>query len=58
MVIVLSIGIGVVAVGTTLLFFMFRAFGEAHRGGHRHIVLMAALIAFVFLCIGAILYFT
>jgi hypothetical protein len=58
MAIVISVGAVIVAGGTALLFLVFRAFGGAHHGERKPIVLMAVLITFVGICIAAILYFT
>jgi hypothetical protein len=58
MAIVMGVGAAIAAVGTLLLFLMFRAFGEARQNARKPIVLMAILITFVALSIGAILYFT
>lgn len=48
--IVLAVGLGIAAVGTIVLFFVFRAFGEKGAGGSSHVGLIGALIAFVFIC--------
>ena len=58
MAIVMGVGAGIAAIGTLLLFLMFRAFGEARQNARKPIVLMVVLISFVALSIGAILYFT
>jgi hypothetical protein len=58
MAIVMGVGAAIAAVGTLLLFLMFRAFGEARQNARKPIVLMVILITFVALSIGAILYFT
>jgi hypothetical protein len=58
MAIVISIGLGIMAIGSTLVYLVLRAFGESHRGGKRHFVLLGVLLAFIFLSIAAILYFT
>lgn len=42
------------AVGGTVLFFVFRMFGEHGAGKGRHVGLMVALIAFIFLCCGVL----
>lgn len=48
--IVLAAGFAVTGIGTLVLFFVFRAFGGAKPWGTMHKSLMAALIAFIFLC--------
>jgi hypothetical protein len=48
--IVLVAGLAVIGIGTVALFFVFRAFGAAKPWGTWHKGLMAALIAFIFLC--------
>jgi len=50
LILVLIIGSIVVAIGTLILFFIFRAYGEAKAGGTSHNTLIAALIVFIFLC--------
>jgi hypothetical protein len=50
MILVLSVGGVMAAVGATALFFLFRMFGQRDAGKGRHIGLMAALIVFIFLC--------
>jgi len=50
LIIVLIAGSLIAGVGTLLLFFAFRAFGGAKAGRTSHLVLIAALVAFVFAC--------
>jgi hypothetical protein len=47
---VLVIGILIAAIGVTILFLAFRAFGTADAGKTRHLKLMAALLVFVLIC--------
>jgi hypothetical protein len=54
MVLVLSVGGIIAVIGATALFFVFRMFGERNAGKGRHIGLMVALIAFIFLCCGVL----
>lgn len=50
LILVLVVGSIVMAIGTITLVVIFRRFGEAKAGGGSHKTLIAALIAFVFLC--------
>jgi hypothetical protein len=50
LIIVLVAGSIVMAIGTITLVVIFRRFGEAKAGGASHKTLIAALVAFVFLC--------
>ena len=43
-------GGAVVLVGTAALYVIFRTFGGKQAGSQRHFALMAALVAFLFLC--------
>ena len=47
---VLAVGGLIAGIGTVLLFFAFRAFGGPKAGRAPHLVLIAALVAFVFGC--------
>ena len=49
MFIVLPAGLAIFGIGATLLFFMFRTFGDP-AAGKRRAVLMATLVTFVFAC--------
>jgi hypothetical protein len=53
--VVLAAGSIAVAIGATLLFLIFRAYGGAKAGGTTQNVLIAALIAFIFLCCAGLL---
>ena len=46
----LSIGLVIAGIGVSILVLAFRAFGTADSGKKRHLKLMAALLAFVFMC--------
>jgi hypothetical protein len=50
LIVVLVVGSIVVAIGTLTLYVIFRRFGEKKAGGTSHNVLIAVLIAFIFLC--------
>jgi nitrate/nitrite transporter NarK len=50
MVQVLAVGGIIAAIGATALFFLFRMFGQQGAGKGRHIGLMLALLAFIFVC--------
>lgn len=50
----LLIGGSIAAVGTLVLFFAFRAFGDA-KARARPVALIAGLVVFVFLCCVALL---
>jgi len=50
LIVVLIAGSVIMAIGATTLFVIFRKFGEANAGGQSHTTLIAALIAFIFLC--------
>lgn len=50
LIVVLVVGSVVMAIGTVTLFVVFRRFGETKAGGASHKTLIAALIAFIFLC--------
>ena len=50
LILVLLGGSIVIAIGTVTLFIVFRKFGEANAGGRSHKTLIAALLAFIFLC--------
>jgi hypothetical protein len=50
LIIVLIVGSMIVAIGTTGLFLVFRRYGEQQAGGRSHKTLIAALLAFIFLC--------
>ncbi|HEX6642387.1 MAG TPA: hypothetical protein VF215_14805 [Thermoanaerobaculia bacterium] len=50
LIIVVIVGSMIVAIGTTGLFLVFRRFGEPQAGGRSHTTLIAALVAFIFLC--------
>lgn len=54
---VVIVGSLIAVVGTLVLYFAFRAFGGPKPGGQRHAGLIAALLAFVFLCSAALFYF-
>jgi hypothetical protein len=45
---VLIVGSVVIGIGATALFFVFRRFGKTGAGGQRHVLFIAALLAFVF----------
>lgn len=55
MALVIGIGTVVIAIAGTLLYFVFRSFEDPH-GSKRRYVLFGGLLAFIFLCCGA-LYF-
>ena len=48
-------GLAIFGAGGTLLFFSFRAFGTARRGDIKHIVLLAATLAFILIVCVALL---
>jgi hypothetical protein len=50
LIVVLVVGSIIMAIGTVALFVVFRRFGEANAGGTSHKALIAALLAFIFLC--------
>jgi hypothetical protein len=50
LILVLIAGSIIVTIGTVTLFVIFRTYGEKKAGGTSHNVLIAVLIAFVFLC--------
>lgn len=50
LILVLVVGSIIMAIGTITLVVIFRKYGEANAGGASHKTLIAALIAFVFLC--------
>ena len=50
LIVVLVVGSIVMAIGATTLYVIFRKFGEPNAGGQSHTTLIAALIAFIFLC--------
>ena len=43
------------AVGVTVLFLAFRAFGPKHASGAKPIVLLGGLVIFIFACCAALL---
>jgi uncharacterized membrane protein YidH (DUF202 family) len=53
--IVLIAGGSIMAVATLVLFFAFRAFGGMKTGRKLHLILIAALVVFVFACCLALL---
>lgn len=52
---VVMAGLVIFGIGGTLLFFSFRAFGAARRGDIKHIVLLAAALAFILIVCVALL---
>lgn len=50
LVIVMIVGSMIIAIGTTVLFIVFRKFGEAKAGETSHKQIFIALLAFIFLC--------
>jgi hypothetical protein len=48
--VVLIAGSVVMGIGTVTLYIVFRSYGDAKAGGRSHKTLIAALIAFIFLC--------
>jgi cbb3-type cytochrome oxidase subunit 3 len=50
LIIVVIVGSMIVAIGTAGLFLVFRKYGEPQAGGGSHKTLIAALLAFIFLC--------
>ena len=56
MIIVMVIGLAVVAIGATILLLAFRTYGE-ERTGAKRLGLVAGLLAFVFICCGALYFF-
>lgn len=50
LILVVIVGSMIIAVGTAVLFVVFRKFGEPKAGGTSHKTLIAALLAFIFLC--------
>jgi hypothetical protein len=50
LILVLIGGSTIVGIGTLTLFVIFRAYGEKKAGATSHNVLIAVLIAFIFLC--------
>jgi hypothetical protein len=58
LIVVLVAGTIIVAIGTTTLYLIFRAYGGAKAGGTAHKILIAALIVFLFLCCMGLLAFS
>ena len=54
LILVLVIGTIVMAIATTTLVIIFRAYGGAKAGGTKQNVFIAALLTFVFLCCAAL----
>ncbi|HEU4523001.1 MAG TPA: hypothetical protein VFT12_13415 [Thermoanaerobaculia bacterium] len=54
MIVTIVAGLLVVGIGTTLLFFAFRAVGEGRKGELRYVILAATLLVFVFLACAVI----
>ena len=50
LIVVLVVGSIVMAIGATTLYVIFKKFGDENAGGQSHTTLIAALIAFIFLC--------
>jgi hypothetical protein len=50
LILVVVIGSIIMAIGTVTLVIIFRRYGDAKAGGASHKKLIAALIAFIFLC--------
>ena len=55
MVVIIGVCVAMFAIGGTLLFFAFRAYGTSRRGDIKHVVLMAAAIAFILFCCAGLL---
>jgi hypothetical protein len=50
LIVVVLAGSAIMAVGTTTLIVIFRTYGQAKAGSRSHKKLIAALVAFIFLC--------
>jgi hypothetical protein len=58
MTLVISISLAMILGGGTLLLLSYRAFATARKGDIKHIVLLVASLAFIFLCCVALLAFS
>lgn len=59
MTVIIGAGLTIFAIGGTLLFLAFRAYGSSKRGDIKHVVLMVAAIGFIlFCCVGLLVWST